>query len=229
MKISAMHEWVEREFLPLTLVTPKETISQCIENAFRYWNTHSAYKIMEMYDFVDSSVRIQLSTKFKSVVQIYPATETDWIYKDHPLWTLLGIQLLDNVTSDLILLGETFRNFRVYTGTEFTWKYVRSDDPSVGGYLYVINMPVQCERLCAVGTRQFFSIDDITSQYVLDWLLNYSKALIKQIEGNTLRKSDIIGIKNDGQVLVDEGKEEMKDLKAQLAKDGRWVALARRF
>jgi hypothetical protein len=48
-------------------------------------------------------------------------------------------------------------------------------------------------------------------------------------EGNTLRKSDAIGIKNDGQQLIDEGKEEIKTLQEQLAQEGRWVSFTKRF
>jgi len=52
---------------------------------------------------------------------------------------------------------------------------------------------------------------------------------VKKAEGNTLRKSDIIGVKNDGQQLYDEGENERKELEERLATEGRWVVFARRF
>lgn len=221
--------WIKTEFKPLTLATPDPTIQQAVDNSIRYWNTNSGYKIFEMYDYAGGQARVQVSAQFKTVVQVYPATTTTWIWQDHPLWTLLGITILDNVTSDLIMMSEAFRNYRVYVGTDFRWTYVKSDDPAVGGYLYIINIPVECERVCAVGTKRILPDEDIKSEYILDWILRFTKAQVKMIEGNTLRKSDIIGVRNDGQQLFDEGKDEQTELQEKLAKDGRWVALAQRF
>ena len=76
-----------------------------------------------------------------------------------------------------------------------------------------------------VNKKGSFHKDD----YILDWILNYAKALLKQIEGNTLRKSSIIGINNDGQQLLNEGLDAQKELQESLSRDGRWLAFAKRF
>lgn len=227
---SNIKDWIVTEFLPIQLATPDDTIYQVIQNAIRYWNTHSGHKTMQVYDYASGTARVQLSTSFKDVVKVYPTQTTSWIWNDHPLWTLLGITILDNVTSDLIMMSEAFRNYRIYLGSDFRWTYQKSEDPdNSGGYLYIINMPSGCSSVCVMGTRRIALTDvDITDEYILDWILNYSKALLRQIEGNTLRKSDIIGVKNDGQEMLNEGKEEQKTLQESLAKDGRWVALIRR-
>ena len=110
--------WLKTEFQPLTIATPDDTIEQCVENAIRYFNTHSAYKISQVFDFVKT--RVQLSAEFKAVVQVYPTKTTTYIWNDHPLWTLMGISVLDNVTTDLILMSEAFRNYRQYGGVLLT-------------------------------------------------------------------------------------------------------------
>lgn len=223
-------DWLKIEFLPLQLATPDETISQIIDNAIRYWNTHSGYRIIRMYPVSLSTKMIQLDPEFKTVVKVIPDKATTWIYHDLPLWSLLGITIIDNVTSDLIIIGEAFKTIKKYLGTDFTWTFVNNqDNPDEGGYLFLSNIPVKATKVCVIGTRRVLKDEDIKDQYILDWILNYSKALLKQVEGNTLRKSDIIGVKNDGQQLFDEGKEEQKYLQEKVFDDARWVALARRI
>ena len=223
--------WLEAEFAPLTLATPDATIFQIVENAIRYWNTHSAYKISRVYDYdsTNSKYRIQMDTDFKNVVEVYPTGSTSWIWNDHPMFSLLGLTILDNVTSDLILMSEAFRNYKTYVGTKFSWHFEKSNDASVGGYLYVDNMQSSATNLFVVGTKRIRSTDSIEDDYILDWILNYSKALLQQIEGNTLRKADIIGIRNDGADMITEGKQRQDELKESLAKEGRWACLAARF
>lgn len=222
-------QWLTNEFAPLTLATPTETLMQQVENAIKYWNTHSAYKHPKMYNYASAvAPRIQLDPDIQAVANVYPAQETTWVLQDYPLWTLVGIQVLDNVTSDLIVMTEAYRNYRFYTGTDFRWHYERSEDPTQGGYLYTINMPLAVTRVCVVGTKRIMPDEDITSEHICNWLQYYAKALVKMIEGNTLRKSGLINVNNDGDQLVREGKEEMKELQDQLAKEGRWFTFVRR-
>jgi len=221
--------WIANEFLPLNLITPTATLEQMLENAIRYWNTHSGYKVSSMVAYAPGTKRVQLSPEFKSVVTVYPNTTTTWIWNDHPLWTLLGITVLDSVTTDLIMMSEAFRNYRIYVGTDFRWVYEKSDDPTVGGYLYCINVPNGVTGLYVLGTKRITKTENIKNEYILDWLLRYWKALVKQVEGNTLRKAGIIDIKNDGDTLVREGIDEMHKLQETLARDSRWVVLAKRY
>jgi hypothetical protein len=221
--------WLRQEFLPLTVTTPDVTIKQIVENSIRFWNTHSAYRVTTMVDYSPGTKRVQLNNQFKAVADVYPSKTTTWIWNDHPLWTLMGITVLDNITGDLILLSEAFRNYRVYVGTDFQWIWEKSDDPTIGGYLYCINVPVATQKLYVAGTKRITENEDVKIEPVLDWIYRYSKALLKQVEGNTLRKSSIIGIANDGQQLVDEGKEEMGGLQERLAEDSRWIVFARKI
>ncbi len=221
--------WLQQEFLPLTLATPETTLKQIVENAIRHFNWHSAYRVSTMVDYAAGTKRVQLNTQFKTVVDVYPSKTTTWIWNDHPLWTLMGVTVLDNVTGDLIMLSEAFRNYRVYVGTDFQWYWEKSDDPTIGGYLYAVNVPNGTDKLYVVGTKRITEDEDVKIEPVLDWLYKYSKALVKQVEGNTLRKSSIIGIANDGQALVDEGKEEMKDLQEKLAEESRWLVFIKKI
>lgn len=222
-------DWIKQEFEPLTLATPDATIEQCVENAIRYWNTHSGHKIVAMYDYVVGQARVQVGEVFKTIVEVYPNNRgATWIMRDHPLWSLLGIQILDNITTDLIIMTEAFRAYRQYIGTDMNWHWEKSDDPTVGGYLYVVNLPSNCNAVYVVGTKRITANEDITNEHILEWILKYSKALVNRIEGNTLRKSSIIDVKNDGQELVNEGIEEKKALQEKLSQDSRWLAFAQR-
>jgi hypothetical protein len=221
--------WIRQEFSPLTLATPEATLKQIYENACRFWNNNSAYKVTTMVDYAPGTKRVQMNAQFKAVADVYPATTTTWIWNDHPLWTLMGITVLDNVTGDLILLSEAFRNYRVYVGTDFQWLFDKSEDPTVGGYLYAINVPNGTQKLCVMGTMRILADTDVKQEPIKDWLYRYSKSLLRQIEGNTLRKSSIINIANDGQAMVDEGTQEKEKLEESLAKDARWLTFARRI
>jgi hypothetical protein len=221
--------WLKQEFAPLTLATPDTTIAQIVENSIRYWNQHSAYKLSTMVDYAPGTKRVQLNKQFKTVVDCYPDKTTTWIWNDHPLWTLLGITLLDNITGDLILMSEAFRNYRVYVGTDLQWIFEKSDDPGEGGYFYAINVPNGTSKLYIVGTKRITEDEDVLVEQVLDWIYRYSKALLKQIEGNTLRKAAVANVPTDGQEMINEGREEMKDLQHELEVNGRWVVLARRM
>ena len=218
--------WINTEFAPLTLATPAATIAQQVENAIVYWNTHSAHRIAVMATL--NAYRVQMPTSVKGVYDVMPAQETAWILRDHPLWTLVGIQVLDNVTSDLIIMSEAYRNYRQYTGTNFTWHWERSDDPAVGGYLYVINMPAATTRMCVICTKRILPGEDITSEHIYNWVRRYAKALVRCIEGNTLRKAGLIQAPNDGADMIREGLDEIKELKAELSVEGRWAVMAKR-
>jgi len=225
-----IREWLKAEFAPVLLATPNETINQVIDNAIRYWNTHSAYKIVSMFDAVPGTPRVQLTSNFKNVVRVYPSTTPDWILQNHPLWTLLGITIIDNLTEDLVMMSEAFRNYRYYIGSDFHFLFERSQNPEVdGSYLYLSNLPQSTTRIAVVGTKRIVPDENITDEFILEWILEFSKAQLKMIEGNTLRKSSAIGINNDGQTLMNEGKEAVEQLKKRLGEEGRWCAFVRKF
>ena len=226
---SATLDWIKNEFLPLQVITPDEAIYQQIDNAIRYWNTHSGRKISTIVDANTGEYRTRLAAEFKSVVQVWPTHTTEWILNDHPMWSLLGITILDNVTTDLIIMSEAFKNYRKYVGTDFQWHFERSTDPAIGGYLYYDNMPSQNSSLFVVGTKRILDGEDIEDDYILDWMQYYALALMRMLEGNTQRKAGIIGVNNDGDLQLKQGIDEKKELQEKLSKDSRWVALAKRF
>jgi len=221
--------WIKNEFKPRTLATPDDTIKQMFENAVRYWNTHSAYKISTVYEYSPGAERIQLSNEFKTVVDVIPTSATEYIWNTHPLWTLTGITILDNITTDLIMMSEAFRNYRVYVGTNFRWHWEKSDDPNVGGYLYVVNVPSGVGSLYVVGTKRILANEEISTEVILNWILYYTKALVKQVEGHALRAAGIIDVSTDGQALVDEGREEQMELQEKLKKESWWVCFPKRM
>jgi hypothetical protein len=330
-----MTDWLKQEFSTVQLATTDETISQIIDNAIRYWNTHSAYKWVRMFDlsnlqmendiigtangvsltytlntsygsvspgtFVvridiadqtiviaeqsggtlygtyqnpgditgtidhssglvtltfpappneDSQFRadyyfagsfgsataanpsgaaIPIPPEFKYVTAVYPAVSPQLLWQDNTLWKLFGLTILDNVTSDLIMMTQAFQNYQIYVGTDFRFTYEHNPDPTKYGTLYYTGNPYSNARLCVVGSKRLMPNENITSEHILDWLLYYAKALLKMCEGNMLRKADIINVRNDGQTLMDEGKQEKLDLEKRLAEEGRWLIMAKRF
>jgi len=224
--------WVQSEFKPIQLITGQETISQFIDNAVRYLNTHSAFKYAEMISITSELTRIQVSANIKTVVKVLPSPPEEWITQNYPQWSLLGISILDGVNNDLIMMTEAFKNYKGYISSGFKWHFERSNDPTVGGNIYLSNQASNIQKIYVLGTRRFSlatETDEIIDEAPLRWILEYVKALVKQAEGNALRKSSAIGVNNDGQTLYNEGREEMKDLQEQLMNEGRWVALASRI
>ncbi|MFX0206317.1 MAG: hypothetical protein ACFFDT_10035 [Candidatus Hodarchaeota archaeon] len=221
--------WVKAEFGDRILATPDTTIQQIIDNAVRYWNTHSAYKISQMVPYNGQKAQ-QLSAAFKSVAVVYPNKSANWIWNEFPTWSLAGIAVLDNIRTDIILATEAFRTFNIYVGANFRNHFEENhDDPTKGGYLYTRNVPTGTSAFFVVGTKRILPNEDITSQHINNWLLYYIKALVKQAEGHMLRAASLVlpnGI--DGQTLYVEGKEEMKELQTALVKEGQWVSFIRR-
>lgn len=221
-------DWIVNEFKPVKLATPYEgVIDQQIDNAIRYFNTHSAVKIVRMKDY-NNEKALRLDADIKTVVQCYPSTLEKAVLSSHPMWALLGLLTLDRYTADIMLLQHTFGGYSIYVGHDFRWKFVRSEDPTEGGWLYVQSVPRGTQKLAIVGLKRIMPDEDIKDEFVLDWILRYSKALVKVMEGNTLRKAQMLGIQNDGESLVTEGKEEIRVLQRKLKQEGLWAVLAKR-
>lgn len=223
-----IRNWIYTEFSPTTLAIAQETIDQQIDNAIRYWNTHSAHKVTAMFDY-SSTDSIPLSTGIKNVVKVYPSSDQQTVLSGHPMWALLGFITLDQYTNDLMMLSNAFEGYRIYLGMDFRWKYERSDDQNVTpGRLYVQNVPPGSVKLAVVGLKWIVPDEDITDSFILDWILQYALALCKTKEGNTLRKADMIGISNDGERMLQEGLTSMKELNQRLQNESQWALFASR-
>jgi hypothetical protein len=172
---------------------------------------------------------MQLSEEFKDVVAVYPNVNANWIWNEFPTWSLAGVAVLDNVRTDLILATEAFKTFNIYVGANFRYTFdTNHDDPSTGGFLYVRNVPSGTGGFFVVGTKRIIPADDIDSQHINDWILYYTKALVKMAEGHAIRATKIVLPGVDGQELMNEGKEEMKKLQEDLSRDARWCVMIRR-
>ena len=219
--------WLHTEFQPLTLAVPDATIRQLIDNAVRYWNTHSGRKISGVYT-TGEDFRIQLHEKFKQVVTVYPTASPQYVLTGLPTWSLLNIYAMPSQWTDLVMLSETYKMMKQYLGATFTWKFEMSTAIDEGGYLYYQNLPSGNGSLLVVGTQRITQLETIDDQYIQDWVLEYSKALLLCSEGNIHRKAQIAGMQTDGQQMVTEGMALKDKLQEQLILGGRWVALAKR-
>jgi hypothetical protein len=223
--------WMAGEFAPRILATPEASVKQMFENAIRYWNSHSGYKISTVVNYTPGTARVQVGAAFKTVVDVMPTSQAEQIWNNHPLWTLTGVTILDNVTTDLILMSEAFRNYQIYVGTNFRFHFEKSDLPTAGGYLYCVNVPAGTASLYVVGTKRILPDEDVSilPEVIVNWIYYYTKALVKQLEGHTLRATDIIDVKSDGQELYDEGKEEVEKLQETIKKEAWWVMFLKRM
>ena len=230
MKRAEIRDWITTSFLPLKLSLPKDTIDQIIDNTISYWNTHSAYKIVRMVNTpsVDSSGcgEVQLLSEIKTVVRVYPSSMQEELFSNHPMWVLLGFITLDKYTQDLMLLSHTFEGYRIYLGNDFRWKWVRADDSSKGGWLFIQQVPMGASRLAIVATKRIVADEDIKDEFVYRWIRDHARCVVKLFEGNVLRKAQIIGIANDGDMMISEAKDEKKDLEENLRKESFWLSMA---
>jgi len=227
-----LRDWIITSFKPITLSLPNETIDQVIDASITYWNTHSGYKIVRMFDVgaVPTSglntAAVQLSAEIKSVMKCYPSAMQEELFSNHPMWVLLGFITLDNYTQDLMLLSNTFENYRIYLGNDFRWKFVRADDSTEGGWLHLQQVPRGASKVAVVGTKRILPDEDITDEFIYNWIREHARSRVKLFEGNALRKATIIGISNDGESMVAEGKEECEKLEEALRKESRWMIAA---
>jgi hypothetical protein len=104
-----------------------------------------------------------------------------------------------------------------------------SQDPTIGGTLFVQNSPTLANKLAVIGTQRILSGDDITNEFILDHILRGSKYYLYMKEGNILRKSSLINLRNDGTELIQENEARWREWKEELQKDARWVSIASRI
>lgn len=216
-------------FKPIPLVIENDLLMQTVEDSIRYWNSHSAFPVFSMFDY--GGVATQLTADFKEVVQVYPASDPTggFTFRDTPMWSLLGLTILDSVTSNLISLSHYYQNFKVYTGGDFRWNYVPVDDPTLGGKLYVQGFPSGASKMAVLGSKRILATEDIKNEHVIDWLTKYTLAHVKQLEGNLYRKGGFVGMNTDGDKLVEEGKADQEKLEKKLEEEGRWVIVGKRI
>lgn len=228
MNIQAIRNWIYSEFAPTTLAIGQVAIDQQARNAVRYWNTHSAHKITKMFDYAYED-SIELTTDIKNVAKVYPSIVEDTLRQTNPMGTLLGFVTLDSMTTDIIMQINAMEGYRIYMGQDFRWRYERSNNQAqTPGRLYVQSAPRGSTKLAVVGLKWILDDEDITDDFILDWVLKYTLALVKVKEGNVLRKAQIIGIQNDGEQMLQEGIEAVKDLQERLARESQWALLASR-
>jgi hypothetical protein len=171
------------------------------------------------------TLKVPLTVEFKGVHGVLPNANPEWIYTNHPFWTLLGVTILDNVTTDLIEMASAYSHYKNYIGNDFKYKFVPSQDPAVPPYVLFYNFPPKATKACIMGSKRIMPNEDLKQEHILDWILRYSKALLKQAEGNLLRKAKLINADVDGQQIYDEGEKEKKELEDTLGIEGRWILL----
>lgn len=229
--LSEMLEWLKVDYAPLQYSIPDTTIQQNIVNAFRYWNNYSAYRHTEMASLTGTTA--VLSKYMKAVANVIPASLPGTInIQDFPLWSLLGIQVIDNLNTDLMMLTDTYKNYNIYMGKDFQTRFIPASDPNDtngGGKLYITNPPPGCTAVAVTGAKRIFEDEDIPEQDIYDFILRYAKCLCRIAEGNVLRKASIVGVNNDGQENINEAKEDLKELQLELSNNSRWIVFGGRI
>lgn len=227
MTRNQIYDWLVRSFDPITLATPQDTVLQIIDEVVDYWNMHSAYKISTFIPVSQNVLTLPL--EFKMVDSIHPNVQQVQLLQDFPNTLLLGMTVLDNLTTDTIMLSEGYKNYRTYMGGQLAWQELRSEDPTVANRIVINNLNRACTDVFVVGAKRILPNEDIKQLVIYEWVRRYARAKLKQREGEVLRKAKSIGIDNDGDSMVTEGLAEQEKLAVELAEQGRWLLLGSRF
>ena len=100
-------QWLKTDYLPLQFSQPDAALLQGINDVIRFWNTHSGVRILEMYPAGGSPIfSFLIDPRFKNVTQVYPSAIAREIALAEPTWTLLGIQIMNYLSADLIAINE---------------------------------------------------------------------------------------------------------------------------
>jgi len=225
--------WIKTDYAPLQYAQPDATLIQNINQVIYYWNTHSGHRVLEMYNATSagpySQTCITLNPEIKTVTEVLPSSQVYQVALADPTWTLLGIQVMNYMSADLIAINEGYKNYQVYLGNDFRWTFEPSQDPSIGGQLFIQSLPAPATACAVVGTFRILPGTNITSEHILDAILRGSIAYCKIKEGNVLRKAMSINVKTDGQEMLNENTEVWEAWKKELFQNSRWVALAQRI
>jgi len=222
-------DWIRNNYLPIQLATATETMEQHVDTTIRYWNTHSAYSILRNVDVSYTDKFKEVPTDIKTVVEVMPNDFQDDYFANHPMYILLGYVTLDRFTQDFILISNTYEAYRRFLNADFKWNFQRTEDPAVGGTIYFQNIPRAVTKMTINGLKRILPEEDIKDEHILEWILEYSRALVEISEGVILRKSGMIGIQNDGTDLVQEGTTKVDALQERLRQEARWAVLATRI
>jgi hypothetical protein len=231
-QIDTIVSWIQTQFAPITLATTTANIQQQIYNAKRYFNGHSAFPRVETVSYPGGDV-VELDEHFKSVVQVYPGQATTWLLNNHPLWSLLGIPIIDHVSSDMITMSAGFKNYQTFVGTDFRFTFLppmaTNFGSEEGGKLYLSTVPMGVSTLTVVGSHRIVGDEDIESQWILDWIQRYTYALVMICEGQTLAKAAIADVKGiNATQMIQQGLDDKKSLQDELSEQGIWLVMAQR-
>ena len=229
--MSDFETWITNKFLPSPCVVPKSAIQQNIEEAFAYWNRFSAYKItfqQAVSRSTEGRAHVVLPANVKGVVKVLANTSQDPVFSATPEYALLGLSVLPNYTSDLIDLQHAFGGYRVYLGQDFRWKFMRSEDETVGGDLYLQSLPRESSTVVVIGTKRINVDEDITDTHIYDWLRRYAYALTRKQHGDALKNAGMVGVMTPGADHVTDGDKMLAELQEELRKSGRWALLGQR-
>lgn len=222
-----IYDWLTRSFDPMVLSTPKESVEQLIEECVDYWNTHSAYKLNVFMPVTNKVITLPL--EMKMVESIHPNVQQVQLLQDFPNTLLLGMTVLDNLTTDTILLSEGYKNYRTYMGGQLAWQEIRSEDPTVPGRVVINNLNTACTDVLVVGAKRILPLEDVKQIAIVEWLRRYARAKLQVREGQTLRKAKVVGVDADGAEMVTEGNTEILKLEKELEVNGRWMVMGSRF
>ena len=107
MNVNQILIWLKTDYLPLRFSQPDEALIQGINDVIRFWNTHSGVRYLEMYPAGGNPIlSFQIDPRFKNVTQVYPSAISLEIALAEPTWTLLGIQVMNYLSADLIAINE---------------------------------------------------------------------------------------------------------------------------
>ncbi len=207
MKFREIVEYVVSSFKPIVLSTARVSIEQCVEEAIRWWNRVCGYTKVEQFAYPQTN-SFSLPERVDQVVRVIPDRVTTELFTAQTL--LLGVTILDYDILTLAMKQDHLANLRTFLASRFRWQFHKP-------YLYVDGMLTAVSSMVIVYLPHYDHTDrdvNITGRDI-DWIKRYARSLVKQREGEIRRLGQVVGSPLDGDTIMAEGKEEIKDIKAE--------------
>ncbi len=240
MQCTEFVEWIKGKFFPDPVVLPDSIIMQRVQDAFDYWNNHSAYKTMAEFPVTFTSTSpgtlsmrsgyAQLTPKFKFVTRVFPNRLEANGLNYNPENMLLGLYVTNRfMTEDMIQWRHWLKGWQTYANSNFRAEFKESEDPlNVGGTVYIQSMPFYSTKVTVEGGLRILEGDDIKDPQIYNWLREYAFILCQEQQGRSVRKASMIGLTTDGDAMVSEANARKKEMEEELNKSGRWLMLMQR-
>lgn len=124
------------------------------------------------------------------------------------IWEQVWLGKSDFIGTDLLLYQNELSLLNQVTNFKFAWKYYKAEEK-----VYVTRVPTNALGIGIQGLKPIESLDDLDDGRIeYEYALKLAMAFGKQKIGHLWRKYNVQGMEMPGSEVVQEGKEEEKDI-----------------